>query len=166
MTLGVGAFDLRDSGLLSSIDAGWSRTEYGPAVAGRATSARLLDGRMGATDMPPALTAIDSGRALVGGLAAGAAVDCVDVFEAVRTGEIWAMADPGRAGRFLLAAEALFWASIASRRLGLLAVVLRDKLLAGRAAVSVFLGELGLLGSLFNSFCAVASRSAIILVVG
>lgn len=116
--------------------------------------------------MPPALTAIDSGRALVGGLAAGAAVDCVDVFEAVRTGEIWAMADPGRAGRFLLAAEALFWASIASRRLGLLAVVLRDKLLAGRAAVSVFLGELGLLGSLFNSFCAVASRSAIILVVG
>ena len=119
--------------------------------------------------MPPALTAIDSGLALVGGLAAGA-VECEDAFDAVRTGEICAIAEPGRGGKFLLAtllaallpALALFCASIASRRLDLLPVVLFDKLLAGRA-VSVFLGEFGLLGSLTKSFCAVASKSVIIL---
>jgi hypothetical protein len=111
--------------------------------------------------MPPALTAIDSGRALVGGLAAGA-VECEDAFDAVRDGEICAIAEPGRAGKFLLAALALFCASIASRRLGLLPVVVFDRVPAGRA-VSVFLGELGLLESLAKSFCAVASKSAMIL---
>lgn len=62
------------------------------------------------------------------------------------------MADPGRTGRFFAAAkDAFFWASIVSRRLGLLEViVLLDK--PARAGGSVFLGELGLWGSLFRSF--------------
>lgn len=103
--------------------------------------------------MPPALTdRVDSGRVLV---AAGFvdAVEWVDVFDVVRTGdEIWAMAEPGLAGRFL-AARAFFWAIMASRRLGLLdAMVLLDNPRPGRAGASVFLGEFGLFGSLFNSF--------------
>jgi hypothetical protein len=70
------------------------------------------------------------------------------------------MAEPGRAGRFLAARFALFWAIIVSLRLGFPAdIVLFDRPKPGRGA-SPFLGELGLLGSLLRSFCAVESRSS------
>ena len=81
-----------------------------------------------------------------------------DEFDTVRTGEKWAMADPGRAGRFLDAA-AFFWA-ITSRKLGLADdddMVLLDKPSPGRTVPSAFLGEFGLFESFCNSFCAVAS---------
>lgn len=115
--------------------------------------------------MPPALTEmVGSPRVLVpAGLADAAG--WLDEPDVVRTGEMCAMAEPGRAGRFL-AASALFWASMASRRLGLLEVmVLLDRPRPGRTggASADFLGELGLCGSLLRSFWAVESRSAMIL---
>jgi hypothetical protein len=72
------------------------------------------------------------------------------------------MAEPGRAGMFLVAAMAAFFcACIVSLRLGLDEVmVLLDRPSPGRpaGAASAFLGEFGLLGSFWRSFCAVASR--------
>lgn len=100
--MGLIFFDLMLSGLSTSTPAR-SRCEYGPAVAGRAvnvaTSGLRRVGRMGATDIPPALTdRVDSGRPLE-------PVDFVDVvecderFEVVLVGEeICAMAEPGLAG--------------------------------------------------------------------
>jgi hypothetical protein len=111
--------------------------------------------------MPPTERVLGSGRARVPeGLAAGAADE---EFDAVRTGEICAMAEPGLAGRFLVVRFALFCAIKVSRRLGLLDdMVLLERPRPGRGA-SLFFGELGLLGSLLRSFCAVESRSAMIL---
>src|SRR3954468_19749417 len=73
------------------------------------------------------------------------------------------MAEPGRAGMFLVAAMAAFFcASIVSLRLGFDAVmVLLERPSPGRAVaapLSGFLGEFGLLGSFWSSFCAVPSR--------
>lgn len=160
---GDSGFDDRsESGLSTSIDDGWSRIEYGPAVAGRATSGRLLDGLIGATDMPPAFIEMDgSARDRTAGFVATLVVDVADELDTFLVGEKCAMADPGRAGTFLAeAAIALFWPSMASRRLGLLAVAV---LLDRPRAASTFFGELGLLGSFWRSFCAVASRSPMIL---
>ena len=149
MPFGVKALDLPDlrlSGLSASIDEGWSRTEYGPAVAGRAatsTAGRLLMGRMGATDMLPALTEMeDSGRVLVTPGRVDVA-DWLEELDAVRTGEMCAMAEPGRAGRLFFACSvAFFWAIIVSRRLGLLDMVLFESPIPGRGAASAFL-EIG-----------------------
>jgi hypothetical protein len=64
-------------------------------------------GRIGATERPPCVTVLASdlasGRALTGG-----ASDTVDELETVRTGENVDIADPGRAGMFLLARAAFF----------------------------------------------------------
>lgn len=86
--------------------------------------------------------------------------------ETLRMGEILAIAEPGRAGSFLASNVAFFWAIICSRILGLLLVmVLLERPKPGRveAGASPFFGELGLFGSLRRSFCAVASRSSLIL---
>jgi hypothetical protein len=113
--------------------------------------------------MPPALTEIvPSGRPRIAGFAAGAAFPELDAPDAVLTGEMCAMAEPGRAGRFLVDSVAFFWANMASRRLGLLDIVLLDIPRPGLGA-SGFLGELGLLGSLLSSFCAVGSKSSMML---
>lgn len=74
-------------------------------------SGLLLTGRIGATDIPPALTeTVPSALPLTAGLE-GALSEAlvVDVLEAVRTGDMCAMAEPGRAGRVCFAANvALF----------------------------------------------------------
>lgn len=119
LTLGVLAF----SGLLaegvvegaeSLLVGAWTGrlTEYGPAVAGLAISGldtsgfgRIFVGRIGATERPPWAEVV-SGRILTG--AASEFDDEVEVEETVRTGENADMAEPGRAGRFLLAMAALF----------------------------------------------------------
>lgn len=90
--LGVTFFDL----ILSGLPASRSRTEYGPAVAGRAAISGLLRaGRIGAPDIPPV-----SGRARVPeGLLAALEVLEVVVF----MGERLAIAEPGLAGRFFAA---------------------------------------------------------------
>jgi hypothetical protein len=86
-----------------------------------------------------------------------------DELEVVRTGEICAIAEPGRAGRLFFVVNAAFFCAIrVSRRLGLLDIVLLDIPRPGRGG-SAFLGEFGLFGSLVNSFCAVGSKSAMIL---
>jgi hypothetical protein len=72
-----------------------SRTEYGPAVAGRAAiSGRFLLGRIGAPDIPPV-----SGR----DRAPEDLLDALDVVVVIFSGDSWAMAEPGRAGRFFAA---------------------------------------------------------------
>jgi hypothetical protein len=119
---------------------------------------------MGATDIPLALTE------MVGSALVRVAVGRVDELEGwdevdedvdvVLTGEKWDMADPGRAGRFFVAIVAFFWAIMVSLRLGLLGpMVLFDSPRPGRADSTFWVG-LGLLGSLFSSFWAVPSRSA------
>lgn len=111
--LGVTAAGLRarmgsDGGLCCSDDGpSWLRIEYGPAVAGRAAiSGRILAGRFGALVNPPEATArVDSGLVLTPAVVVGlaGAVEAVDTVEVVRTGENWAMAEPGRAGKPFLA---------------------------------------------------------------
>lgn len=74
-------------GLACSEEAwSWPRTEYGPAVAGRAAiSGRLLVGRIGATESPPGAAArVDSGRCRV---VPREEPDVVDEFETVLVGE-------------------------------------------------------------------------------
>ena len=110
---------------------------------------------MGATESPPWATVVDSGRGRTG--AASEAVDAVDDVEeddTVRMGENVDIADPGRAGRFLLA-KAFFWASMASRNDGFGGpVVLFENPNPGRAlTASTFLGELGLSGAISRSLC-------------
>jgi hypothetical protein len=121
-------------------------------------------GRTGATDNPPVPTEmVDSGRCRTAG--AAEAEETADEFETLRLGEKCDIAEPGRVGKVRVAAKAsFFFASIVSRSDGLPGPrVLFDKPIPGRTAVSVFFGELGLLGSFCNSFCAVASRLSIIL---
>lgn len=89
--------------------------------------------------------------------------DVVDEDETVRMGENEDMAEPGLAGRVLLAAKAafaFFCASIVSLSEGFGGpVVLLEKPKPGRtAAGSGFLGELGLSGEFSRSLCWVASR--------
>ncbi len=156
IVLGVIALDLILSGLDRSPDGpSWLRTEYGPAVAGRAAiSGRLLAGRMGATDMPPCDFIADSGRTRVPGCDEEAA----DVVGAVRIGDSVAIADPGLAGRFLVA-KAFFCAITVSRNEGLeLPMVLLERPKPGRATGSDFFGTFGLPRSFWSSFCAVVSR--------
>ncbi len=66
-------------------------------------------GRIGATERPPWATVVDSGRGLTG--PASEVVDDADAFddvETVRIGEKLDIAEPGRAGIFLLARTAFF----------------------------------------------------------
>jgi len=86
-------------------------------------------------------------------------VDSVEELETVRTGEKWAMADPGRAGKFFDAIASFFLANIVSRREGFPEpMVLFDSPRPGLGAACGFLGEFGLFGSFCSSFCAVASK--------
>jgi hypothetical protein len=103
-----------------------------------------------------------SGRILTG---AASEADEVEVEETVRIGDNADIAEPGRAGRVLLARAAFFWAAIVSLSEGLGgAVVLLEKLEPGRLlAASAFLGEFGLSGAFSSNLCWVASRVAIIL---
>ena len=83
-------------------------------------------------------------------------MDDADTFEdveTVRMGEKVDIAEPGRAGRFLLAIVAFFWANIVSLREGFGGpVVLLENPKPGRAAtVSAFLGEFGLSGAFSKS---------------
>jgi hypothetical protein len=68
-----------------------------------------LVGRIGATERPPWATVVDSGRGLTG--PASEVVDDAGAFddvETVRIGEKLDIAEPGRAGIFLLARTAFF----------------------------------------------------------
>jgi hypothetical protein len=114
--------------------------------------------------MPPCDKFDASARGREVGAEAADECDALDEPDTDRTGEIVAMADPGRAGRFRVA-RAFFCASIASLKDGfeLVPIVLFERPIPGRAAGSVFLGELGLLGSFWSSFCAVESRASIML---
>lgn len=70
---------------------------------------RNLVGRIGATERPPWAIVVDSGRDLTGPMSE--AVEDTDAFEdveTVRIGEKVDMAEPGRAGIFLLARTAFF----------------------------------------------------------
>ena len=113
-------------------------------------------GRIGATERPPWATVVDSGRIRRG--AASEAVDAVDAVEeddTARMGENVDIAEPGRAGKFLLAKAAFFWASMASLNEGFGGpVVLFENPSPGRAlTASAFLGELGLSGAISRSLC-------------
>ena len=65
-------------------------------------------GLIGATERPLWDTVVDSGRDLTGASEAMELVDAVEDDETVRVGEKLDIADPGRAGRFLLAIAAFF----------------------------------------------------------
>ena len=86
--------------------------------------------------------------------------------DTLRTGENVDMAEPGRAGKFLLAIAAFFCANIVSRREGFGGpVVLFEKPKPGRTVVvSGFLGELGLSGAFSNNRCCVPSKFVMILI--
>jgi hypothetical protein len=94
-------------------------------------------------------------------------LEAVEEEETVRIGEKVDIADPGLAGRFLLAIAAFFCASIVSLREGFGGpVVLFENPSPGRTAtVSAFLGEFGLSGAFSKSLCWVESSVAMILVV-
>ena len=131
-----------------------------------ASSGRRFVGRIGATDMPPEFTArVDSGRwrGLMGFTGSEAPELPLALF---LTGEKADMADPGRAGRFLVARLAAFFCAITvSLREGLPdPMVLFESPIPGRlGGTAPFLGELGLFGSFCRSFCAVESRLSITL---
>jgi hypothetical protein len=150
MVFGVTVLDLRSVGLARSEEGpSWFLPEYGPAVAGRgAISGRRLTGLIGATDIPPCDKFDGSARGRVAGAVAVDELDIVDEPDTDRTGDIEAIADPGRAGRVLLA-RAFFCANMASLSDGfeLAPIVLFDSPKPGRGAGSAFLGEFGLLGS-------------------
>ena len=82
-------------------------------------------------------------------------VEAVEEEETVRIGEKEDIAEPGRAGRFLLAIAAFFCASMVSRKEGFGGpVVLFENPNPGRTlAASGFLGELGLSGAFSRSLC-------------
>lgn len=88
------------------------------------------------------------------------AVDEPETARDVRGGEKWAMADPGLAGRFLVA-MAFFCAIMVSRSDGLAPIVLRERPRPGRAAGSALFGVLGLFGSRSSAFCTVGSKVSI-----
>ena len=127
---------------------------------------RNLVGLIGATERPPWATVVDSGRGRTGPTSEVMDdADVLDDVETVRIGEKLDMAEPGRAGMFLLANTAFFCASIVSLKEGLGGpVVLLENPSPGRAAtVSAFLGELGLSGAFSNNLAWVASRVVIML---
>lgn len=134
----------------------------GLAISGLDTSGlgRIFVGRVGAAERPPWDPALVSGRNLV-----GAASDAVEVEETVRMGANADMAEPGRAGSFLLAMAAFFCAAIVSLSEGFGGPdTLLEKLEPGRLpAPSTFLGEFGLSGQFSSNLCCVGSRVAIIL---
>lgn len=137
-------------------------------MAGRAVSSgrgagRNFVGRIGATESPPWETVVDSDLTLADG--AFDEVEAVEEVETFRIGEKLDIAEPGRAGMFLLAAMAAFFcASIVSRRDGFGGPeVLLEKPKPGRATASGFLGEFGLSGAFSSSLCCVASNVAMIL---
>lgn len=151
----------------------WFLPEYGPAVAGLgAISGRLLAGLIGAAEMPacdlPVVSALDrvDAAAAVGAAVAEDDIDTLEEPDTVRTGVTVAIAEPGRAGRVLVAI-ALFWAIIASLNEGLgpVPIVLLDKPKPGRATGSDFAiaVEFGLFGSFCSSFWAVESSPSMIL---
>lgn len=75
-------------------------------------------------------------------------METVDEDETVRTGEKLDIAEPGRAGKFLLAIRAFFWAIIASLTEGFGGPVLFENPSPGLAATgAAFLGEFGLSGA-------------------
>lgn len=112
-----------------------------------AISGLFLVGLMGAPDKPPPPDArVDSGRVRTDVVVAA---DMLEVVDTVLTGEKCAIAEPGRAGRFL-DAKALFCANIVSRRLGLpeLMVLLENPRPGRGGPASVrLLFEFGLWGS-------------------
>jgi hypothetical protein len=68
-----------------------------------------LVGRIGATERPPWATVVDSGRGRTGPISEAVDdADALDDVETVRIGEKLDMAEPGRAGIFLLAKAAFF----------------------------------------------------------
>jgi hypothetical protein len=101
MVLDVVDLDLVSGGLASTL---WFLPEYGPAVAGRgAISGRFRPGLMGAAEIPPwTLLELSALVRVVCG-----PVDEVVELDAFLTGDMAAIADPGRAGS-VLAAKALF----------------------------------------------------------
>lgn len=161
VALGVLALNVLDvDGLVvvpdSLLVAAWTGllTEYGPAVAGLLISGReisglglIFAGRVGAAESPP--WTLVSGRSL-----AGAASDIVEVPETVRIGDNADIAEPGRAGRFLLAITAFFCAAMASLREGFGGPeTLLEKLEPGRLPPSAFFGEFGLSGQFSSNLC-------------
>jgi hypothetical protein len=126
----------------------------GLVISGLDTSGlvRNFVGRVGAAERPPWETALVSWRSLTG---AASEFDAAEVEETVRMGISADIAEPGRAGRFLLAIAAFFWAAIASLREGFGGPdTLLEKLEPGRLPpASPFLGELGLSGQLSSSLC-------------
>ena len=130
---------------------------------------RNFVGLIGATERPPCDTVVDdSGRTLTGAVSeVDDMLEAVEDDETVRIGENVEIAEPGRAGRFLLAIAAFFCASIVSLREGFGGpVVLLENPRPGRTATaSAFLGEFGLSGAFSNSLCWVMSSVAMILVI-
>lgn len=126
-------------------------------MAGLAASSGRLNfvGRMGATERPPWATVVDSGRIRIGAISeAVGAVEAVEEDETVRMGENVDIAEPGRAGKFLLAKAAFFWASMVSLKEGFGGpVVLLENPSPGRATASAFFSELGLSGATSRSLC-------------
>lgn len=98
---------------------------------------------------------MDSGRILTGAASEADDAGAVEDEETVRIGENDDIAEPGRAGRFLLARAAFLWAAMASLREGFGGpAVLLEKPRPGRGpTASVFLGEFGLSGEFSNSLC-------------
>lgn len=82
-------------------------------------------------------------------------LDAVEELEAVRIGENEDIAEPGRAGKTLLAIAAFFCASIVSLNDGFGGpVVLLENPKPGRTFVtSGFLGEFGLSGAFSSNLC-------------
>jgi hypothetical protein len=120
---------------------------------------------MGATESPPCETVLDSGLILTGAAAASEPPEAVEEFETVLIGENEDMAEPGRAGRFLFAIAAFFWAIIVSLKEGFGGpVVLFENPSPGRTAgaASAFFGEFGLSGAFSRSLCCVDSSAAMI----
>ena len=138
----------------------------GLAVSSGRGAGRNFVGLIGATERPPWATVVDSGRGRTGPTSVVVDdADALDDVETVRIGEKLDMAEPGRAGTFLLANTAFFCAIIVSLKEGFGGpVVLLENPKPGRAAaVSAFLGELGLSGAFSSNLAWVASNVAIIL---
>jgi hypothetical protein len=113
-------------------------------------------GRIGATERPPWDTNVDSGRFLTGPASVvDEEADAVDDDETVRTGENADIAEPGRAGKFLLARAAFLWAAMVSLREGFGGPVVLFEKPSGRGstACAAFLGEFGLSGAFSSSLC-------------
>ena len=98
---------------------------------------------------------VDSGRTLTGPISDDVeAVEAFEEVETVRMGENVDIAEPGRAGRLLLAIAAFFWANIVSlsEDFGGPEVLLENPNPGRALMVSAFLGEFGLSGAFSRSF--------------